>query len=105
MEKQTHTPTPYKIDEAEDLPLAIIQDTPDGLGVLEINESKDNPDALKQERIDLAFIVKACNAYDGLVKTLKLWEKGYDPKNEADWHDQWNEAVKATERVLANIEA
>ena len=31
-----HTPGPWKIDEAENLPLAIIQDNEDGIGICEI---------------------------------------------------------------------
>lgn len=32
----SHTPGPWIVDPAEDVPLAVIQDTPDGFGVAEI---------------------------------------------------------------------
>ena len=38
MTKPKHTPGPWKIDEAEDLPLAVIEDTEDGMGICEIGE-------------------------------------------------------------------
>lgn len=60
-----HTPTPWKIDEALDLPLAIISDTDDGMGVAEMGER--SPESIA----NAAFIVKTCNAHDELLAACK----------------------------------
>lgn len=39
----------WKIDEAEDLPLAIIEDTPDGTGVCEIGQRNERNIAIAKE--------------------------------------------------------
>ena len=55
----------WKIDEALDLPLAIIEDTEDGEGVVEIGER--NPRNLEIA----AHIVRCVNSFDSLVAALE----------------------------------
>ena len=44
-----HTPGPWKVDEAEDLPLAVIEDTADGHGIAELGER--NPCSVANARL------------------------------------------------------
>lgn len=63
-----HTPTPWKIDEAAEFPLAIIQDDEDGMGVVELPIGRP---ATAREVADFNHIVKAVNHHDELVAALK----------------------------------
>ena len=54
------TPLPWKVDENNELPPAVIEDTEDGIGVCEEMNAQD-----------AAYIVAACNAYPKLVAALR----------------------------------
>jgi len=57
--------TPWKIDDAVDLPLAIIRDTPDGDGILELGErTLENVELAKQ-------IVRDHNAAPDMLEALQ----------------------------------
>jgi len=80
--KTERTPGNWKIDDADDLPLAIIEDTEDGLGIIEFCERTP------QNIANAAFIVKACNNFEKMREILKeAFERlrvidpiGYNPK-------------------------
>ena len=64
--KTERTPGNWKIDDADDLPLAIIEDTEDGLGIIEFCERTP------QNIANAAFIVKACNLHDEIVEACQM---------------------------------
>ena len=62
----------WKIDEALDLPLAIIEDTPDGTGVCEMCQRNETTLA------NADFIVRACNSHAELLEAcekLAAWDR------------------------------
>ena len=61
-----HTKGPWKIDEAEDLPLAIIEDTPDGMGVCEIG-------AFTPQNIANAHLIAAAPELLEQLEALCAW--------------------------------
>lgn len=80
-----HTPGPWKIDEAGDLPLAVIQDTEDGLGICEIGYPETRSDKAGTEETANAKLIAAAPAMleacrdavaeydiDGEVSTLSI---------------------------------
>lgn len=72
-----HSPLPWKIDEAYDLPLAIIEDTENGYGVCEL-EFGDT----EQAKANARLIVRACNNAQRLAEALtfliRCSERGLD---------------------------
>ena len=62
----------WKIDEALDLPLAIIEDTPDGTGVCEMGQRNETTLA------NAEFIVRACNSHTELLEALQFYMRGHD---------------------------
>jgi hypothetical protein len=46
-----HTPGPWKIDEATDLPLAVIEDTPEGYGVCEMDDLRDEDEVFANAQL------------------------------------------------------
>ena len=68
----------WKIDEAKDLPLAIIEDTPEGMGVCEIGER--TPENMKR-----AHLIKAApDLLDALEAVATLLKQGQplDPEHD-----------------------
>ena len=77
-----HTPVPWEVDEAEDLPLAVIADTADGEAICEIGkDGSRKADSCAEWHANAAFIVRACNAHDDLLEVLgaihACWGVGY----------------------------
>ena len=62
--KTEHTPTPWKIDDNNSLPLGVIADNADGDGIAEIG--KRNSENLA----NASFIVRAVNSHDALVAAV-----------------------------------
>jgi hypothetical protein len=65
--KQPISPLPWKIDPAEDLPLAIIQNNEDGFGIVEGEPGVEDA----HQRQNFEYIVEACNNYPTAIKLLK----------------------------------
>jgi len=65
----------WKIDDAMDLPLAIIEDTPDGEGIAEIGERT------AENLRNAELICRAVNSHELLVDALKAIEAGLN----GDW--------------------
>ena len=63
MEK--HSELPWIIDPDESMPLAVIQDNADGMGVCEIGERNE------ENLANAALIVRCVNAHDDLVKAVE----------------------------------
>jgi hypothetical protein len=81
--KTERTPGNWKIDDADDLPLAIIEDTEDGLGIIEFCERTP------QNIANAAFIVKACNLHDELVDALTWLVRCADPNDDDEGFNNW----------------
>ena len=64
--RMKNTSLPWKVDEATDLPIAVIQDNEDGIGIAEIGPRN------KRSLFLAEFIVKACNAHNDLLEACKL---------------------------------
>lgn len=71
MNKRTeaHTLGPWKIDEDNDLPLAIIEDTDDGLGICEVGYLREQKSGATPKQLAIARLIAAapdllaaCNA-------------------------------------------
>jgi hypothetical protein len=89
--KQPNSPLPWKIDENEDYPLAIIEDNEDGMGVIEFNCDK-NMRQFPERRQDAEYIVEACNNYP---KAIELIQRLYEttPVGVKAWIDKLNKEV------------
>ena len=76
--KTTHTPGPWKIDDAEDLPLAVIEDTEMGEGIAEMGER--TPRNLANARLIAAApdCYAACELALQLIKDNWIEEHGND---------------------------
>lgn len=59
------TQLPWKIDEATDLPLAVIEDSETGDGIAEFGKRT------KRNVANAAYIVHAANAYPQLIEALR----------------------------------
>jgi len=65
-----HTPGPWKVDDAEDLPLAVIQDTETGDGICEIGIKESRKNDEDEERFANARLIAASpDLLDALKRT------------------------------------
>lgn len=80
----------WKIDGAEDLPLAIIEDTEDGMGIVELGErSPENMGIAKR-------IVTCVNNHDELLKMLREAVERCEMNNCEGEEDEFIEMFEAT---------
>ncbi len=71
--KPAHTPTPWRMEPSsfDDELLILCDET--CVAAIPVWEDDDNTDTLRaQSHANAAFIVRACNAHDGLATALKL---------------------------------
>jgi len=62
-----HTPEPWKIYGSDELPLAIIQDDEDGMGIIEFTQNGVNPANAKR----IVSCVNACQGIEDPETTIK----------------------------------
>lgn len=76
LESRSHTPGPWKIDENEELPLAVIQDNEDGEGICEIGKKESCSYAATPEQWANARLIAAApdmlRALKELTKEINL---------------------------------
>ena len=86
--KTQHTQINWKIDDAKDLPLAIIEDTEDGYGICEL-------DLLHENKETNAKLIAAAPELLEALKQCRQWLRDYQDGSEEDrcktelsWADQ-----------------
>jgi len=88
-----HTPGPWIIDPAEDLPLAVIQDVPNGYGIAEIYRANINN--IATAKANAALIAAAPDMLEALEAITKLFQTEYFPAFNENLHivGQANKAI------------
>ena len=87
-----HTPGPWKVDEAEDLPIGVIEDNEDGGGICDVNR-------IGEEAIANAHLIAAAPK---LLKAVRLFMEQYDIPGDRDRASR--PEIRAAYEALAQVE-
>lgn len=100
-----YTKGPWKIDEAEDLPLAVIEDTENGFGICELEGTGDN--AVANARLIAASpdILEALDECDTAFAVINIGsDEPMNPQARQAMRTAWEKTQAALAKALGRVD-